>query len=70
MEPIESKKRLVIIYHPNKEFAYCTEDLGDDTYGIAESIVCEPGIVNIVVKEGGQLVGKVYSGMPYYFEMW
>lgn len=70
MEPIESKKRLVIIYHPNKEFAYSTVDLGDENYEIAESIVCEPGIVNVVVKEDSELVGKVYSGMPYYFEMW
>lgn len=61
---------MVIIYLPGGGTAqYCTTDLSDENYTLAEKIVCEPGIVNIVLKEDEKIIGHNYTGMPYYLEM-
>lgn len=67
---MKNKNRIVIIYLPNGKTAqYCTKDLKDNNYTKAETIECDPGIVNIALKEDGKIVGHNYTGMPYYLEM-
>ncbi len=70
---MKEKHRLVIIYRPNgTESKYCTKDInpgGGNEYQLAETIVAEPGMVKIALKEDGKVIGRSYVGMPYFFEM-
>lgn len=63
--------RHVVIYLPTgKQIEYTTKDLGSQSIEVAETIVCEHGEVNVVVKIDNKAEGYAYVGMPYVLNIW